>query len=165
MHQYVRYAAAAPAFLGPGRMSLLPRQAGTVRLQPPVRAHVSRLCTQPSSSRSSPRKSTTGSCECSGMVVVVMTVVCWRHRHASTATDVLPCTRACGRLWQAHSPARRKLKQQGHRCRTAAGNGIRTATGRSSAAPLTWTARSSCCLLYTSPSPRDVEESRMPSSA
>ena len=25
--------------------------------------------------------------------------------------------------------------------------------------------RDSCCLLYTSPSPRDVEESRMPSSA
>ena len=25
--------------------------------------------------------------------------------------------------------------------------------------------KTSCCLLYTSPSPRDVEESRMPSSA
>ena len=25
--------------------------------------------------------------------------------------------------------------------------------------------KASCCLLYTSPSPRDVEESRMPSSA
>ena len=27
------------------------------------------------------------------------------------------------------------------------------------------TIRNECCLLYTSPSPRDVEESRMPSSA
>ena len=30
---------------------------------------------------------------------------------------------------------------------------------------LAWRARSIDCLLYTSPSPRDVEESRMPSSA
>ena len=28
-----------------------------------------------------------------------------------------------------------------------------------------WNANDVCCLLYTSPSPRDVEESRMPSSA
>ena len=29
----------------------------------------------------------------------------------------------------------------------------------------TWTARDNCCLLYTSPSPRDATLSRMPSSA
>ena len=44
-------------------------------------------------------------------------------------------------------------------------NGIQAITNFQPAALAQWVVNNQICLLYTSPSPRDVEESRMPSSA